>query len=192
VRSAGGKLTGIEFQRNELGDRDESGRARPVPIEGSEFVADLDTLIVAISEEPEAEPLNGLKRKSWGGLAIHPESTVTSEPGIFGGGDVVSGPNTVIASVAAGKHAALMIDRYLTGRQMKVLPKVALPGIYIPPVAGDEEEGAEGRLHVDHLPVELRKGNFREVDLCIPEDRALCEARRCLRCDIEFTQPAGY
>jgi NADH-quinone oxidoreductase subunit F len=191
VKSADGQLRGLEFQRNELGDRDESGRARPVPIPGSEFVAELDTVIVAISEEPEGAPLDGLKRKAWGGLTIHPESTATSEAGIFGGGDVVTGPSTVIAAVAAGKHAALMIDRYLTGRQLKVLPKVQLPTTYIPPVSG-EEEGPEGRIHLDHLPVSARGKNFLEVDLCIPEDRALCEARRCLRCDIEFTQPVGY
>ena len=193
VRSAGGRLTGIEFQRNELGDRDDSGRARPVPVPGSEFTADLDTLIVAISEEPEAQALDGLKVKSWGGLTVHPESCLTSEPGVFGGGDVVTGPSTVIAAVAAGKQAAMMIDRFLGGRQLKLVHRVALPDTYIPPVGGDEEEDAPvPRLRPDHLPVAARSGNFLEVDLAIPEDRALCEARRCLRCDIEFTQPAGH
>jgi hypothetical protein len=99
----------------------------------------------------------------------------------------------VIAAVAAGKHAALMIDRFLNGRQMKLIPRVKLPTTYIPPVGTDEEdEGAAGRVAVDHLPVAARSGNFLEVDLCITEDRALCEARRCLRCDIEFTLPAGH
>ncbi len=193
VRSADGRLKGIEFQRNELGDRDESGRARPVPVAGSEFTVDLDTLIVAISEEPEAQPLDGLTVKRWGGLTVHPESMVTSVPGVFGGGDVVTGPSTVVAAVAAGKHAALMIDRFLTGRQMKLIPRVKLPTTYIPPVVTNEEdEGAAGRVAIDHLPVAARSGNFLEVDLCLPEDRALCEARRCLRCDIEFTLPAGH
>jgi NADH-quinone oxidoreductase subunit F len=190
VKSENGKLTGVQFQRNELGDKDESGRARPVPIPGSEFVAELDTLIVAISEEPEGDLLNGLKRKSWGGLVINPESYLASEPGVFGGGDVVSGPSTVIEAVAAGKNAAVMIDRFIQGKQLKQLPRVALPTEYIQPFSTEEEEGeAPGRTHPPHLPVEARIKNFREVDLCFSEDHAQCEARRCLRCDIEFTQP---
>ncbi|MDR3673455.1 MAG: NADH-ubiquinone oxidoreductase-F iron-sulfur binding region domain-containing protein [Holophaga sp.] len=190
VQSEQGRLTGVRFQRNELGDKDETGRARPVPIPGSEFVAELDTLIVAISEEPEAELLDGLKRKSWGGLVINPESCLASEPGVFGGGDVVSGPGTVIEAVAAGKNAAVMIDRYLQGKQLKRLPTVALPTDYLPPFSTGEEEGeTAGRAIPPHLPVAARAKNFREVDLCFPEDHALCEARRCLRCDLEFTQP---
>jgi NADPH-dependent glutamate synthase beta subunit-like oxidoreductase len=190
VQSEDGRLTGVQFQRNELGDKDESGRARPVPIPGSEFVAELDTLIVAISEEPESDLLNGLKRKSWGGLVINPESYLASEPGVFGGGDVVSGPSTVIEAVAAGKNAAIMIDRFIQGKQLLRLPAVLLPTVYVPPFSTGEEEGeGPGRAHPPHLPVEARSKNFREVDLCLSEDHALCEARRCLRCDIEFTQP---
>ena len=182
-------MTGIEFLRNELGDKDESGRARPVPIPGSEFVAELDTLVVAISEEPETDALEGFKLKPWGGLVINPESYVTSQKRVFGGGDMVTGPSTVIEAVAAGKNAAVMIDRQLTGRQLKVLPKVLLPTVYVEPFAGEEEVEATGRAHPEHLPVDQRKKNFREVDLCFTEDHAQCEARRCLRCDIEFTQP---
>ncbi len=190
VKAQGGVLTGIEFQRNELGDRDETGRARPVPIPGSAFTADLDTLVVAISEEPEAGVLEGFKVKSWGGLVINPESYITSQKRVFGGGDVVTGPGTVIEAVAAGKNAAVMIDRHLTGRQLRALPRVALPTVYVPPFSTDEEEGeGPGRAHPEHLPAAERRGNFREVDLCLSEERALCEARRCLRCDIEFTQP---
>lgn len=191
VKSADGKLTGIEFLRNELGDKDESGRARPVPIPGSEFVAALDTLVVAISEQPEGELLDGLRCKGWGGLVVNPESYLTSIEGVFGGGDVVTGPSTVIEAVAAGKNAAIMVDRYIQGKQLKVLPNVALPRDYVPPVEGAEEEegGDHARIQAPQIPVEARAKNFREVDLCVSEDHALCEARRCLRCDIEFTQP---
>jgi len=190
VQSADGRLTGVRFQRNELGDRDETGRARPVPIPGSEFLAELDTLIVAISEQPENELLDGLKSKSWGGLVVNPESGMTSLEGVFGGGDVVSGPSTVIEAVAAGKNAAIMIDRFVQGKQLKLLPSVPLPSTYIPPFSTDEEgPESEGRKQPPHLPASARSKNFREVDLCLPEEHALCEARRCLRCDIEFTQP---
>jgi NADH-quinone oxidoreductase subunit F len=190
VKAGQGKLQGIEFLRNELGDKDDSGRARPVPIPGSEFVAELDTLVVAISEEPETAVLDGFKLKSWGGVIINPESYVTSQKRVFAGGDVVTGPSTVIEAVAAGKNAAIMIDRHLTGKQLKALGKVALPTVYVPPFAGDEEsDEVQGRAHPPHLPVPERCKNFREVDLCLTEEHALCEARRCLRCDIEFTQP---
>jgi len=189
VLAEGGRLTGVRFQRNQLGDKDESGRARPVPIPGSEFNAGLDTLIVAISEEPEGELLDGLRRKPWGGLVINPESQLASQDGVFGGGDVVTGPSTVIAAVAAGKNAALMIDRYLQGKQLRLLPSVPLPAAYIPPFSTEEEGEAAERSHSPQLPAAARRRNFREVDLCLSEDRALCEARRCLRCDIEFTQP---
>ncbi len=190
VVSAGGRLRGIVFQRNELGDRDESGRARPVPIPGSEFTAELDTLVVAISEEPETACLDGFRLKSWGGVVTNPESGLTSQKRVYAGGDVVTGPSTVIEAVAAGKNAAVMIDRQLTGRQLKVLGGVALPTVYIPPFAGEEEEGeGPARAVPPHLPLEMRRKNFREVDLCLSEEHALCEARRCLRCDVEFTQP---
>jgi len=190
VSSKNGKLTGIEFQRNSMGERDESGRAKPVPIECSEYLVGLETLVVAISEEPERECMAGLKLSHWGSLVINPESCITSEPGVFGGGDVVSGPSTAIEAVAAGRNAAAMIDRYLSGKQLKKLNTVTLPTVYVPPVDAGEEGEASGRIHGEHIPVAARLKNFNEVDLAPTENHALCEARRCLRCDIEFTQPA--
>ena len=190
IKSANGKLTGLECQRNELGERDESGRAQWVPIPGSEFVTAVDTLVVAISEEPELEVCGDLKASRQGFLAVNPESCVTSEAGVFGGGDVVTGSSTVVAAIAAGRNAAIMMDRYLSGKQLRKLPSVLLPTVYVAPVSSEDEGEALGRLHPDHLPVEARVKNFKEVDLCPSENHALCEARRCLRCDIEFTQPA--
>jgi formate dehydrogenase beta subunit len=189
VRSRDGQLTGIEFQRNELGERDDSGRAKPVPLPGSEFVAGLDTLIVAISEEPESETLSGLKTTRWGSLVVNPESFVTSETGVFGGGDVVTGPNTVVEAIAAGKYAAIMMDRYLTGKQLRALNRVLLPTVYVAPVSAEDEGEGVGRMHTEHLAVGARVRNFLEVDLTPSENHVLCEARRCLRCDIEFTEP---
>jgi NADH-quinone oxidoreductase subunit F len=190
IKSRNGQLTGIEFVRNELGERDDRGRAKPVPLPGSEFIAGLDTLVVAISEEPELEALDGLRISRWGSLVINPESRVTNEAGVFGGGDVVTGPSTVIAAIAAGKSAAIMMDRYLAGRQLKKLNKVLLPTVYVAPVDSEDEGESPGRMHPEHLPVDTRVKNFKEVDLSPLESHALCEARRCLRCDIEFTQPA--
>ena len=190
VVSAKGALTGVEFVANELGERDSSGRARPVPVAGSEHVVALDTLIVAISEEPDGAALGSLSLSKWGSLVVNPESGSTGHAGVFGGGDVVRGPNTVIDAIADGKKAAAMIDRYLSGKQLKIIPRVKLPGVYVEPLLAGEGEGATPRVRSPHLPVAGRAHTFAEVELCVPEPAAMCEARRCLRCDLEFTQPA--
>ncbi|HSW39239.1 MAG TPA: NADH-ubiquinone oxidoreductase-F iron-sulfur binding region domain-containing protein, partial [Acidobacteriota bacterium] len=190
VHREGDRLTGLRFLRNGLGAPDTSGRRRPVPIKGSEFDVELDTLIVAISEEPELNGLEELNRTSWGTVAVNEESYITSRDGVFAGGDVVNGPSTVIDAIAAGKKAALMIDRYVSGKLMKVLPMVKLPTVYIEPFMDvDEETGEAYRIEVPLLPVGLRKGCFTEVELCPDEQHILAEARRCARCDLEFTQP---
>jgi NADH-quinone oxidoreductase subunit F len=190
VIAKNGKLIGLKVVKCKLGDLDESGRRRPVPIPGSEYVIELDTLIVAISERPEREGLSGLKRHDSGTVVVNPESLLTSRPGVFAGGDVVVGPNTVVEAIAAGKRAAHMIGNYVSGKLLKSLPKPRLPSCYVEPVEGvdDESEGA-GRIHEPVLPVERRNKNFKEVELCVSESDARCEALRCLRCDLDFTRP---
>jgi NADPH-dependent glutamate synthase beta subunit-like oxidoreductase len=188
-----GKLSGVKFIDNELGPLDDSGRQQPVPVPGSEHVVDLDTLIVAISEQPETAGLDSLKTTRWGTVTVNPESFTTSRPGVFAGGDVTTGPSTVIKAIAAGKSAAVMLQNFVTGKLLKQLPKTKLPSFYIEPlhVAGQETEGdvITARVHQPELPVEKRRGNFAEVELTISEDAAHCEARRCLRCDLDFTRP---
>ncbi|OPZ30788.1 MAG: NADP-reducing hydrogenase subunit HndC [Lentisphaerae bacterium ADurb.BinA184] len=190
VLSADGRLRAVRFIRNRLGERDASGRARPVAVAGSEFEVEMDTLVAAISEEPETEGLDGLKLTRWNTVAANPESFVTSRPGVFAGGDVVSGPSTVIAALAAGKQAALMIDRFVRGKMMKVLPKVVLPSVYIEPgQVIDEDAPPTARVHSPELPLKKRRKNFCEVELAISPAAAKQEACRCLRCDLDFTQP---
>lgn len=190
VLSSRGKLTGVRFQKNRLGERDASGRRSPVPIEGEDFDAKLDTLIIAISESPELELLgDSLKQTRNATLATNRESLATSVPAVFAGGDLVAGPRTVIEAIADGKNAAVMIDRYLLGKQMRTIPKVRLPGIYVEPVEGlEESDEVVPRPHPALLPVEDRRGTFCEVELCISKDEAIREARRCLRCDLDFTR----
>jgi NADH-quinone oxidoreductase subunit F len=190
VNSNEGRLQGIRFLRNQLGAKDASGRRKPVSIEGSDFDAAMDTLIVAISEEPESAGLDGIGRSRWGTVMVNPESFITDKPGVFAGGDVVTGPSTVIAAIATGKKAAMMIDRYISGKLLKVLPKVKLPTVYVEPFMDiDEETGEVFRLEMPLLPVEQRKKCFTEVELCPTEQQVLTEARRCARCDLEFTNP---
>ena len=186
-----GKVAGARFQRNKLGDRDASGRQKPVPMPGSEFDLEFDTLIIAISEEPETEGLESLAKTRWGTVAANPESLATERAGVFAGGDAVTGPATVIAAVGAGKNAAAMIDRYVRGKALRVLPKAILPSVFVQPVGDllDEDEHPTARVKAPETPVMERVRGFAEVELSINEHAAVCEAKRCLRCDLDFTQP---
>ncbi|MFA6110342.1 MAG: FAD-dependent oxidoreductase, partial [Candidatus Latescibacterota bacterium] len=190
VLAAQERLTGLEVIHNRLGEPDSSGRQRPEPIPGTEEQIPLDTLIVAIGEEPDTASLAGVPLSRRGTLSINAESGATGRTGVFGGGDVVTGSNTVIDAIASGKNAALMIDRYLTGRQMRVLPKAKLPGVYVEPLETAEEEGEiAARAVPPCLSLESRTRSCAEVELCLAENDAVLEAQRCLRCDLEFTQP---
>ncbi|TFF91768.1 dihydropyrimidine dehydrogenase, partial [Candidatus Thorarchaeota archaeon] len=102
----------------ELGEPDESGRRRPIPIPNSEFVMDVDTVVVAIGNSanpivPESIP--GLELTKWGTIVIDEETGMTSREGIFAGGDIVTGAATVISAMGAGKKAARGIHKYLSG-----------------------------------------------------------------------------
>ncbi len=191
VLSENGKLTGVRLLRNELGDQDSSGRRKPVPVKGSEFDVALDTLIVAISEQPEAESFQGLRTTKWGTIETNSESTAAGRPGVFSGGDVARGPSGVIEAIADGKRAALMVDRYLTGRQMKMIKKVKLPSIYIEPVEVDDDEGETivERAVEDKVSPAKRRKSFVEVETGLSLQAATDEAKRCLRCDLDFTRP---
>ena len=193
VLSKDGKLAGVRLICNELGDQDASGRPRPVPVKGSEFEIALDTLVVAISEQPEAEIFQGLRTTKWNTVETNPESTAAGKPGVFSGGDVARGPTGVIEAIADGKRAALMIDRYLTGRQMKLIKKVRLPSIYIEPLmVGEDDEESEStlaRAMEEMVPAFKRRTSFVEVEMGLSLQAATDEARRCLRCDLDFTRP---
>ena len=174
-----------------MGDLDESGRRRPVPIEGSEFTVELDTLIVSISENPDITFLEneGLEFSKWDTLMTDPETCQTNRPGIFGGGDLVTGPNTVVDAVASGKIAANSIDQYLSGKEIKRMYTITRPSQYLEPVDFSEEEmdtlSTARRPEMQTLSAEKRKYNLREVNQGLTEQQAIREARRCLRCDLE-------
>ena len=185
----GGKLTALQCTRMKLGEPDASGRRRPVPIEGSEFTIDLDTLLVAIGEEPDTGFLgqdHGIELSRWGSIAVDRDTMATNVPGVFAGGDVVTGPDTVIEAMAAGKLAAEMIDKHVRGVPLDRQWEIVRPSRYEAPVELTEEEleSAE-RPRGACLPVDQRAGNFDEVELGFSEEEAIMEARRCLRCDLQ-------
>ncbi len=191
VLHADNSLTGVQFVKNDLGARGPDGRRRPVPLPGTEYVVNLNTLIVAISEEPDVEILSatGLAMTEWGTIAADADTFATSRTGVFAGGDVVSGPRTVIEAIAAGKKAAAVIDRYLRGQVLVEPARTNLPEAVIPPSASsDETAGVTARVNVPTMPATSRVGSFAEVEGALSEEEAVHEARRCLRCDLEFTQ----
>jgi len=190
ILSREGHLTGIECVRNALGRMDASGRRHPEPIPGTEFTTQLDLLIVTIGDEPDIDYVSsmGLKVTEKGTLFVDPETLATNRAGVFAGGDVVTGPNTVVESIAAGKKVAVMIDRYLRGEELRKPVAPRLPQIYVEPVQVGDQELAMDRAAPPTLPPEVRRRSFAEVELPLSLEEAAREARRCLRCDLEFTR----
>ncbi len=191
IYSREGRLTGIECIRNKLGDVDIKGRRKPVPVPGTEFKVPLDTLIVAIGEKPGTDffPSQGLGIDSNSRLKADPETFVTDRAGVFAGGDLVTGPNTVIDAISAGKKAARMIDRYMRGMDLKVRHEPKLPAVFIEPAETAEGETERPERAVPYvLPADKRVKNFEEVEKALSEEQARQEARRCLRCDLVFTR----
>jgi formate dehydrogenase beta subunit len=111
-----GKITGLECLRMELGEPDESGRRRPVPVEDSEFIIEADMMIQAISQRPDISWLDEgsqFKTTRWQTFEVEPESNQTSVPGVFAAGDAVTGPATIVEAVADARRAAQGILDYL-------------------------------------------------------------------------------
>jgi heterodisulfide reductase subunit A-like polyferredoxin len=179
-----GRLVGMECVRMELGEPDASGRRRPIPIEGSEFALDVDMIIPAIGQMPDLGFMSDgdLKVSRWGTLVADPYTLATDVPGIFAGGDAVSGPGTAIKAIAAGSRAAESIHRYLQGedldRPAKGLPVVPLEEVDLRYVR------QQGRSTMPKLPKETRTGDFAEVELGLTEEQAVAEALRCLDCGV--------
>jgi NADH-quinone oxidoreductase subunit F len=192
VQTTSGLLSHLECVRNRLGEPDSSGRRRPIPIKGSEFTVELDTLIVAISEDSGVDCITparsgGIEITSANTVKTDPETLVTSRPGVFAAGDVVTGPNTIIDAVAAGKRAAVMIEHYLRDEPLVMEVAQRRPSVYVEPPEDMDVAPAGERIETPRASVEWRKRNFAEVEVTLSVDEARREARRCLRCDLEFT-----
>lgn len=123
-----GQLAGVKCVKMELGEPDESGRRRPVPIENSEFIIEADTVIEAIGQGSNKVLLSTfpeLKLNRWGYIEANPKTGETSIPGVFAGGDIVTGAATVILAMGAGKVAATQMDKYVQkNKEMSITTKV--------------------------------------------------------------------
>lgn len=193
IRTTSGLFSHLVCVRNSLGAPDSSGRRRPVAIPGSEFLLELDTLIVAISEDSGVDCITparegGVEVTDWNTVKTDPKTLETSRPEVFAAGDVVTGPNTIIDAVADGKKAAAMIDFHIRGKDLVQAMRSMRPLPYIEPVQNDADEPPEGRVETPRASVEWRKRNFAEVEVGLSMQEARCEAGRCLRCDLEFAE----
>lgn len=178
-----GRVIGMECVKMKLGEPDSSGRRRPVPIEGSEFVIDADLIISAISQKPDIDCFRNsdVSINKWDAFDIDEQTMMTNKQGIFAGGDAVTGPKTVIDAIAAGHRAAHSIDRFLQGQsmvqegeQVDIRQRELAPDEFMPE--------KKVRIHAAKKPVEKRTGTFDEVEETLSEEKAVEEAKRCLRC----------
>jgi NADH-quinone oxidoreductase subunit F len=184
------KVAGLQCVHMKLGEPDASGRRRPIPIPGSEFFASADTVIAAVGQAPDLSflpPDSALERTRWERLAVDANRLATNVPGVFAGGDFVSGPGMVIEAIAAGRRGAIAIDKYLQGDTSRVEMYDLKPSVIEEEVSREEEESWEPQFRPEtpYLPLEERKGSFKEIELSFSEEKARQEAKRCLRCDLE-------
>ncbi len=193
VLSDNGHISGVRCIRMRLGEPDESGRRRPLPIEGSEFVIPCDAMVAAVAQAPEISFLqedHGLEITRKGTFAVDPRTLATNRPGIFAGGDAAAGPGALIEAIAAGRRGALSIDRYL--RDVPLLTPRELTPLAVAELSDEDMAEMLARGEVDLRPREVtptappaeRVQDFREVELGLTEEQARSEALRCLRCGL--------
>jgi formate dehydrogenase major subunit len=208
-----GKLYGIEMIRMELGEPDASGRRRPVPLEGSEFVVECDQVISAVGQYPKLDGAGqgeGIAHTRWRSIAVDDWTLQTADPRVFAGGDAVLGAQTVIQAIAQGKKAAWSMTAFLRGDDMQAVSRQlhdlrrtpfldalkAKGGIdkdirrlgEVPPVFIDINTGhleVSPPAHMPKLWPEDRKTNFDQIELGFPEDEAVRGAQLCLQCTCE-------
>ena len=178
-----GAVSGIECLETELGEADESGRRRPVPIEGSEHVIEANQVIMAVGQRIDLgilpdDDAERLAPDGW--IQANSVTFATDLPGVFAGGDLLTGPRTVIEAVSAGKEAAISIHRFLQGENVsqgrgedKVRAEADVEGVK-----------RRSRQHPVELAPEERKRQLGEVRGALTEEQAIAEAERCLECGI--------
>jgi len=185
-----GKVVGMECIRMELGEPDESGRRRPVPIKGSEFFIEADIAIPAIGQAIDLSFLqetDGVKTTRRSTVAIQEGTFMTSRPGIFSAGDCVTGPDVLVRAAGHGKRAADKIDLFLRGIEVKESEEERLEALVEKIKVYNKNEkigisGGQKRATLNLLPPDSRKWIFDEVEEGFSIPVAQKEAERCLRC----------
>jgi heterodisulfide reductase subunit A-like polyferredoxin len=179
-----GSIRNVELIRMRLGEPDESGRKRPVPAEGSEYIEDVDFVIEAIGLQPTTSVFNNeLTLARNGRIEVSPKTLQSPVPWIFAGGDSVTGPSTIIEAIGQGKRAAFYIDKYLGG----VAPDSFEFGDKLPSVDKAAVLARENIIPLHPLddkmrPVAERIRDFRDVELTFSEEEVKESTLRCLDC----------
>ena len=176
-----GKVSKVECVKMKLGEFDSSGRRKSVKIEGSNFFVEADTVIPAISQYSDLPFIrkDEIGVTPWGTFIVEDDTLMTTMEGVFAGGDVARGPDTVIRAIADGKKAAVSIDKYLGGKgKLNKGNPISIPSSF------DEDEIVTlKRFPLEMLPADKRKDSFDEVILGYHKLNAMAEAMRCLHCD---------
>ena len=186
------KMIGLKCIRMALGESDKSGRRRPVPVEGSEFVMEADTLIPAIGQTSDLDflsPEDRIEITRHVTIKVDPSTMMTSRPGVFAAGDAVSGPLTVVHAMAGGKRAARMIHEYVTtgtcapseSQWMEdIIARIEADRGVLVTARTPSREG--GKVSTVKLEPRERIDSFHEVDSGFTQKGSFIEASRCLRC----------
>jgi heterodisulfide reductase subunit A2 len=187
VLTSGNKVSGVECVRMRLGKPDATGRKRPIPVKGSEFIIETDLIITAVGEKADLDFINGNNMPlavNNDFLAADPVTLATNIAGVFAGGDVVSGPATVIEALAAGRKAAISIERYLQGQPLDINREGE--GTQASPLVVNTDKAVrQKRLEMPGLPAASRN-NMLEVELGFSRDESQNEALRCLSCGCQI------
>ncbi len=182
VAGKNGRLEKIECRRMELGSFDNSGRRRSVPIEGSNFFVQADTVVPAISQYADLPFVSSdeIGLTSWGTFVVDKDTLMTTMEGVFAGGDVARGPDEVIRAISDGKQAAQSIDVYLGGKgTLNKGQPIDIPQTQY----HDDEIITHPRFDLKVLEPETRSDNFDEVVLGYHKLNAIAESMRCLHCE---------
>ena len=187
-----GRVKAIRCVKMRLAEPDGSGRRRPEPVPRSEFTIQVDTVITALGQEADwacLTPECACTVTPWGTMNVDPLTLQSDEPDIFAGGDAVRGPQTVIEAIADGKQAAISIDRYLGGLDLRLGREIKWNPI--PKPQTDQYDPAP-RVTMARLEPRERLKNFDEVQKGITQEEVVQEAGRCISCGSCCIQACPY
>lgn len=187
-----GKVVGLESQKMELGPPDDSGRRRPVPVEGSEHVIECDAIISAIGQDCDIFYLkedDRIQITKWDNPVVDDDTMQTHVPDVFAGGDCVTGPLTLVTSVGQARRAAQSIDQYLRGEPVRIFDEQVIEKVIAKIGAYNKDEvipmpGGWSRQSMPICDRDKKLNTFEEVELGYSQEAVMEEAARCMRCYI--------
>jgi NADPH-dependent glutamate synthase beta subunit-like oxidoreductase len=187
-----GQVKAIECIKMRLKEPDESGRRKPEPIPGSEFKINVDAVITALGQESDwccLTPECACTLTGWGTMNVDPLTLQSDDPDIFAGGDAVRGPQSVVEAIADGRQAAISIDRYIRGQDLRLDRDIELKAIKEPQ---KDKYDQVPRAQMPRLKPQTRVKNFKEVQKGFTKKMAVQEARRCISCGSCCIQACPY